>query len=238
MRGPRTGRAWRARRLDIWAGIAAALLVAATGCRNEEQEAGPAAAPAAGTAAGTATPSAAPAADLPSADPDHPIVRIDTNLGPITIQLDAEHAPGTVNNFINYVSDEFYTNTVFHYVDPGNMILGGGYTNDRQPKPAGMAIRNEAHNGLKNVRGTVAMARDQAAVDSATSQFFINLADAPQRDHRGDGPQEYGYCVFGRVIDGLDVADRISQSPTSDLAGDLVQTPEPPVVIESIQVVR
>jgi cyclophilin family peptidyl-prolyl cis-trans isomerase len=220
---------WCARRAGACECLAAALLVTAWGCRNESQKVAPTPAPAA---------SSAPAAKAVPTDPAHPVVRIETNLGTIAIQLDAEHAPGTVNNFINYVTDGFYTNTIFHYVDPGNMILGGGYTADHQLKPVSTAIRNEAHNGLKNVRGAVAMARDAAAIDSATSQFFINLADAPQRDHRGEGPEEYGYCVFGNVIEGLDVADRISRSPTHDFGGDLVQSPQPPVVIQSIRVAK
>jgi cyclophilin family peptidyl-prolyl cis-trans isomerase len=171
-------------------------------------------------------------------DAKHPVLRIETSQGAITVELDAVRAPGTVRNFLNYASEGFYDNTIIHYVDPGKMILAGGYTVDRQPKPARLPIRNEAHNGLKNVRGTIAMTRDQSMIDSATSQFFINLADAPQRDHRGDLPDEYGYCVFGEVTEGLDIAERISQSPTTDLRGDLVKTPDPPVIIKSIRVVR
>ena len=119
------------------------------------------------------------------------------------------------------------------------MILGGGFSADGQPKPIGAAVRNEAHNGLKNLRGTMAMARDTAAgIDNATSQFFINLADAPSFDHRGETADEYGYCVFGEVVEGLDVADRIASSPTRDQGGELMQTPDPPVIIKSIRVVR
>jgi peptidyl-prolyl cis-trans isomerase B (cyclophilin B) len=168
----------------------------------------------------------------------HPVVRIETNLGPITIKLDAASAPGTVRNFLNYINEGFYDNTLIHYVDAGKMILAGGYTAQRAPKPVRPAIRNEAHNGLKNKAGTVAMARDQSLIDSATSQFFINLADAPQRDYQGDAASEYGYCVFGEVIEGLDVAGRISRSTTTNLGNDLLQTPDPPVVISSIRVIR
>jgi cyclophilin family peptidyl-prolyl cis-trans isomerase len=171
-------------------------------------------------------------------DRKHPVVRIDTNHGAIVVRLDAVRAPGTVRNFLNYASEGFYDNTIVHYVDLGKMILAGGYTADREAKPVRAPIRNEAHNGLRNVRGTIAMARDQSMIDNATSQFFINLADAPQRDHRGESSDEYGYCVFGEVTEGLDVAERISQSSTIDLGGDLVKTPEPPVVIKSIRVVQ
>jgi peptidyl-prolyl cis-trans isomerase B (cyclophilin B) len=99
-------------------------------------------------------------------------------------------------------------------------------------------IRNEAHNGLKNSRGTIAMTRDPALIDSATSQFFINLADAPHRDHQGDTAEQYVYCVFGEVIEGLDIAERISKAPTTNLGGDLLQTPEPPIIISSVRIVR
>jgi cyclophilin family peptidyl-prolyl cis-trans isomerase len=166
----------------------------------------------------------------------HPTVRLETNQGAITIRLDAVRAPGTVRNFLNYANSGFYDDTIVHHVDPGQMIAAGGYTTDRSLKPPRSPIRNEAHNGLKNLRGTVAMARDRSLIDSATSQFFINLIDAPQCDYEGDTAEKYGYCVFGEVTEGLDIAQRISQSPTIDLGGGLVQTPDPPVVITSVRV--
>jgi cyclophilin family peptidyl-prolyl cis-trans isomerase len=201
------------------------------GCGSEQPTEPTQSAPSASRAAGTSS-------AAQESDPEHPVVRIDTDLGAITLRLDPASAPGTVRNFLNYVSDGFYNDTSFHYVAPGSMILGGGYTVDGRAKPTKFPpIRNEAHNGLKNLRGTVAMARDAAVLDSATSQFFINLADAPQRDHKGDSPEGYGYCVFGEVVDGLEVAERIADSPTQDRGGDLVQSPEPPVAINSMSVV-
>jgi cyclophilin family peptidyl-prolyl cis-trans isomerase len=187
-------------------------------------------------------PAAAPARPKPI-NVEHPVVRIETNLGPLTLKLDGVNAPGTVRNFLNYATEGFYDNTLVHYVAPGKMIVAGGYSTDRQPKTARTTIRNEAHNGLKNVRGTIAMTRDPALIDSATSQFFINLEDAPQRDHQGDSADQYGYCVFGDVTDGLDVADKIAASPTASVGGDLQQipdlqqTPDPPIIIKSIRVV-
>jgi len=175
---------------------------------------------------------------LKTPDSQNPVLLIDTSAGPITVRLDGVRAPGTTRNFVNYANDRFYDNTIVHYVDSGKMIVAGGYSVGRSPKRAGTAIRNEAHNGLKNVRGTIAMARDAAHVDSATSQFFINLADAPQRDFKGESADAYGYCVFGEVTEGLDVAEKISKSGTADMGGDLAQTPDPPVVIKSIRVVR
>jgi cyclophilin family peptidyl-prolyl cis-trans isomerase len=190
-----------------------------------------------------ATQAASPEKNLPEVAPNkidlvHPVVAIDTSEGAIIVRLDAENAPGTVRNFLDYVNEGFYSNTLIHYVVPRSMIVAGGYATDRSPKPTRPAIRNEAHNGLKNSRGTIAMARDSTLIDGATSQFFINLADAPQRDHKGDTADDYGYCVFGQVTDGLDVADKIAALPTTNLGNDLSQTPNPAVVIKSIRVLK
>jgi cyclophilin family peptidyl-prolyl cis-trans isomerase len=186
-----------------------------------------------------ATAVAATASATPkSVDLEKPVIQIETSAGSITVQLDGTQSRGTVRNFLNYVNEGFYENTLVHYVDPGKMVVAGGYSSDRKSKPGRTPIRNEAHNGVKNVRGTIAMARDASLIDSATTQFFINLADAPQRDHTGDTPANYGYCVFGEVTEGLEVAEKISQSPTTDQGGDLAQTPNPPIVIKSIRVVR
>lgn len=207
----------------------AAAAVVLAGCRRESPPA----------EATEAAPKTASTSRTEIVDPDHPVVEIVTNLGAIRLELDAVNAPGTVQNFLNYVGDCFYDGTLFHYVAPGKMIVGGGFTADAKPKPAGTPVRNEAHNGLKNLRGTIAAARDAAAgIDNATSQFFINLADSPSFDHRGDAADEYGYCVFGKVVNGLDVAEAISHVPTRDGGGDLVQTPDPPVVVKSIRVVQ
>jgi cyclophilin family peptidyl-prolyl cis-trans isomerase len=211
---------------SIWRGLLAASLIAAVAGCDRQRSSGDSA-----TVGKTAETS--PRAKL---DPEHPVVQIETNLGEITVRLDAVRAPGTVRNFLNYANSGFYDDTIVHYIDPDKMIVAGGYTADRTLKPPHPPIRNEAHNGLKNRRGTIAMARDAALIDSATSQFFINLADAPQRDYQGDTADEYGYCVFGEVTAGLEVAERISQSPTTDLGGDLAQTPDPSVVIKSIRV--
>jgi len=185
-----------------------------------------------------APPAADEVAPSESVDEEHPQVRIETNVGAITLQLDALLAPVTVRNFLNYVSEGYYQETLFHYVEAGTMILGGGYSAEHQRKPPGFSIRNEAHNGLKNLRGTIAMARDAGLVDSATSQFFIHLKDASQLDHTGETAELYGYCVFGKVIEGLEIVDRISQTSTQDLGGDLVQLPQPAVIIQAIRRVR
>ncbi len=143
-----------------------------------------------------------------------PRVRLETSKGIIVVELEAEKAPKTVANFLHYVRTGFYNGTIFHRVIPTFMIQGGGMTADLMRKPTNPPVVNEAANGLKNLRGTVAMART-AEVDSATSQFFINLKDNPHLDHRGPTPREFGYCVFGRVVEGMEVVDAIAAIPTA-----------------------
>lgn len=212
---------------------AAVLVAAVVGCGKGS--ATPSGGNAATASEGT---SSQPAAAPKKRDLEHPVVRIETSAGPITLRLDAIRAPGTTRNFLNYVDEKFYDHTLVHFVDPGAMIVAGGYAADRSPKSTREAIRNEAHNGVKNTRGTIAMARDRGVIDSSTSQFFINLADAPNRDYAGDTPEQYGYCVFGEVTEGLDVADKISKSSTANQGGDLAQTPDPPVLIKTMRVVQ
>jgi len=174
----------------------------------------------------------------PPGDPLHPVVAIETNRGEITVELDAAKAPLTVQNFLDYVNRGFYEQTTFHYVDPESMILGGGFTTDLHPKPVSAPIRNEAHNGLNNGAGTIAMSRQYDAIDSATSQFFINVRDNPELDHKDDtGPETYGYCVFGEVTDGMDVVQQISETSVTQ-EGEFINTPTERVVIESIRLIR
>ncbi len=142
-----------------------------------------------------------------------PRVKLETSKGTIVLELDAEAAPKTVENFLTYVRKGHYDGTIFHRVIPRFMIQGGGFTPSMEQKPTGKPIRNEAANGLKNLRGTVAMART-SKVDSATAQFFINLVDNPYLDHSDDSASGYGYCVFGRVVEGMDVVDAIAGVPT------------------------
>ena len=182
-------------------------------------------------AASTETP-----ATMPQIEERPPEVLVKTSMGDIRIQLNPRKAPITVDNFLeNYVDRGFYDNTVFHYVDKGFMIAAGGYTPDLEPKETRAYIRNEADNGLKNLRGTVAMARHPDHIDSATSQFYINLVDNPALDFKdSDTPENYGYCVFGKVIEGMDVVDRIAEVKVTD-KGSFPKTPTEPVVIHSIQ---
>lgn len=164
-------------------------------------------------------------------------VRLDTSMGPITLELADKQAPKSVENFLAYVRDGFYNGTVFHRVIDGFMIQGGGFTPDFQQKPTRAPIPNEADNGLKNRRGTVAMART-GDPNSATAQFFINVKDNAFLDHRGPTPQGWGYAVFGKVIDGMDVVDKIRQTPTGSggPGGRFSDVPVTPIVIESATV--
>jgi len=156
----------------------------------------------------------------------HPQVLLETSKGVITLELYPDKAPVTVENFLAYVDSGFYDGTVFHRVIPKFMIQGGGFTPDMRKKQTRPPIKNEAGNGLRNSRGTIAMARTQE-IDSATSQFFINIADNTFLDH---GVRDFGYAVFGSVIAGMDVVDRIAGVRTGVL-GRYQDVPLEPVVI-------
>jgi cyclophilin family peptidyl-prolyl cis-trans isomerase len=159
---------------------------------------------------------------------------IETSKGTITLELDGEKAPATVANFAEYAKSGFYDGTIFHRVIDGFMIQGGGFTRDMNQKPTRAPIRNEAMNGLKNARGTIAMARTMV-VDSATSQFFINLVDNDFLDFTSPTPQGFGYAVFGRVTDGMEVVDAIAKVKTG-FRGPHQNVPEEPVVIRKVAV--
>jgi len=158
------------------------------------------------------------------------MVTIKTNKGDIVIELDAEHAPISTENFLKYVESGHFDGTVFHRVIPGFMIQGGGFTPDMKQKPTLAPIENEAGNGLTNDRGTLAMARTNV-VDSATAQFFINLTDNAFLNQTAPTPQGFGYAVFGKVTSGMDVVDEIAAVPTGNVGGH-GDVPLEPVVIE------
>jgi cyclophilin family peptidyl-prolyl cis-trans isomerase len=173
----------------------------------------------------------------PASDPLHPLVVMETTQGTISIRLDAQKAPLTVDNFLAYVKSGHYRQTIFHQVFKSQGILGGGYTVDGAEKPTRTPIRNEADNGLKNRRGTIAMVRDPATIDSARSQFFFNLADNELLDHRNRTPEGYGYCVFGEVVGGMEVLERIATAPLHDTP-QFERTPVEPIIIKDVRVVR
>ncbi|MCX7974978.1 MAG: peptidylprolyl isomerase [Candidatus Aminicenantes bacterium] len=149
---------------------------------------------------------------------ENPKVLMKTSKGDIVIELFADKAPITVKNFLSYVDEKFYDGTIFHRVVKGFVIQGGGLTADFVTKKTKPPIKNEATNGLKNLKGTIAMART-SEVDSATCQFFINLVDNPFLDHKDKTPEGFGYAVFGRVVSGLEVVEAIGNVPTMTYRG-------------------
>ncbi len=165
-----------------------------------------------------------------------PKVRLTTNMGVIELELDEKRAPVTVANFLHYVKSGHYVGTVFHRVMRGFMIQGGGFTRDLARKPANAPIRNEADNGLKNVNGTIAMARTPDP-HSASAQFFINTVDNPGLDHRSKDEEGWGYTVFGRVVAGMDVVRAIEDTPTVTI-GPMENVPRQTIVIEKAEILR
>ncbi len=164
---------------------------------------------------------------------ERPVVDIVTSLGTIKVELNPEKAPISVNNFLVYAHEKFYDGTIFHRVIPGFMVQGGGFEPGMSEKHADHpAIKNEAGNGLTNDEGTIAMARTNV-VDSATAQFFINVANNTFLNHRDDSPQGYGYAVFGKVIEGLDTVHKIERVQTQSM-GPFENVPVEAVTIQSI----
>ena len=166
----------------------------------------------------------------------NPLVLMETSMGSIKIELFKDKAPITVRNFLSYVKDGYYDGLVFHRVIKDFMVQGGGMDADMQQKKTKFAIKNEAANGLSNKRGTIAMART-AVVDSATSQFFINVNDNTPLDYRGKTPELFGYAVFGQVVEGMETVDAIRQVKTGSKMGHS-DVPVEPVTILSVSVVE
>ena len=165
----------------------------------------------------------------------NPTVMMETSLGNIKIELFEKEAPVSVKNFLDYARSGFYNDTIFHRVIPGFMAQGGGFTADRKQKPTKAAIKNEAANGLKNDRGTLAMARTSAP-DSATAQFFINVVNNNMLNR--PNPDGAGYAVFGKVTEGMDVVDKIVNVKTRNLNPVFQNLPETPVSIKSVQLLK
>ncbi|MBU4272527.1 MAG: peptidylprolyl isomerase [Planctomycetes bacterium] len=178
-----------------------------------------------------------PAIKKPTVAPKHPLVLIETSLGNITIQLDGENSPLTVDNFLDYVDASHFDQTIIHQIYKGQGFVAGGYGTNLIEKPARTPIRNEAHNGLKNRRGSISMVRFPDAIDSATCQFFINVSDNPALDHKDRTPEGYGYSVFGEVVEGMEIVDQINDTPVQDTS-DFERTPVKPIVINSIRRIR
>lgn len=173
-----------------------------------------------------------PEAARPETKNYFPTVVLKTTMGDVTVKLDPQAAPRTVNNFLHYVENGLYNQTIFHQVEADYVVLGGTYTSELAERPGRYPIPNEAANGRKNLCGTIAMARQIEAIDSSTSQFFINLQDNPHLDHRGDSPEEYGFCVFGEVVEGMDVLAKISAVEVVE-KDDFKKLPAETVLIET-----
>lgn len=171
--------------------------------------------------------------------PVDPVVMIRTSAGDVQVQLFRDKAPQTVDNFLrNYAQRQHYEGTIFHHVDPESMVIAGGYTADLQPKETRTPIYNESKNGLKNTRGMLAMIRDPQHTHSATSQFFINMADNAALDFQSEeNDSDWGYCVFGQVIAGMDVVDKIAHSSAA-AQGDFEKVPAEPIAISAVEQVR
>jgi peptidyl-prolyl cis-trans isomerase A (cyclophilin A) len=165
----------------------------------------------------------------------NPVVDMETSLGKIKIELFEKEAPISVKNFLDYANSGFFNETIFHRVIPGFMIQGGGFTADRKQKPTKAAIKNEAANGLKNDRGTLSMARTSAP-DSATAQFFINVVNNKMLDR--PNPDGAGYAVFGKVVEGMDVVDKIVNVKTQNVNMVFQNIPVQPVFIKSVKVLK
>jgi cyclophilin family peptidyl-prolyl cis-trans isomerase len=163
----------------------------------------------------------------------NPVVTMSTNMGDIRIELNSYKAPITTKNFLAYVNDGHFDGLIFHRVIPGFMIQGGGFDSKMSQRPTKSPIKNEAHNGLKNVKGSIAMARTDV-VDSATAQFFINVKDNDFLDHKNTSPDGYGYAVFGQVIEGMDIVHTIEKVKTGN-RGMHQDVPVQAVVINSVK---
>lgn len=216
-------------------------LLALAGC-NKGGDAAPATTanvpgPSAETPA-TATETPSPA--KPPEDNMHPVLAVDTTLGTFTVRLDGDKVPMTVDNFLSYVNSHHYDQTIFHQVlndKHPKVILGGAFTPQLAEKKTQVAIYNEAPKGRKNLRATIGMARQPDVIHSATCHFYVNLTDNPQLDYKDATIEGYGYCVFGEVIEGMDVVERIGQVPVRD-NDKFLQIPAETVAITAVRRVK
>lgn len=236
-------------------GLLLLVVIAMCGCGGGDSESLPTAnietAPSGSSANGTAASGSATSSEVstvpmidgavspkPAAPPVNrfPEVTFVTSLGDIRVRLNGEKASETVDNFLyNYVDRQFYDGTIFHFVKDGFIAIAGGYDAELNEKQARAPIRNEASNGLKNVRGTIAMSRNHEYADSATSQFYFNLVDNPSLDQTDtENGETFGYCVFGEVVEGIDVLEKLAKTDVRD-SGDFTNVPVEPIVIQSVQ---
>jgi cyclophilin family peptidyl-prolyl cis-trans isomerase len=214
--------------------LALFLLGSASGCGKTESPSPESTTPTSGQAPSpnTSQNGGSPFASQAASNPLYPEVVLNTSLGPITLQLDAQVAPETVENFLVYVQSQFYDGTLFHQVYKNQCIIGGGYSENMIPKTPRKPIRHEANPSSKNLRGTIAMVREPDIINSATSLFLINLVDSPALDFKDNTPEGCGYCVFGQVVDGMSVVESIAAADVRDL-DNFPCVPVKPIRIES-----
>lgn len=235
-----------------------ALLV---GCNKGAEEAPQAAAPTTSPSTAPASAGAAPAAAAPGSaaaqyanrpttnltangarqvlqvELPNPVIVMKTSLGDIQLRLNQKAAPRTVSNFVDYVVNKHYDGTIFHQVENGYVALGGTFDDKLRAKTVRYPIPSESSNGLKNLKGTIAMSHTPGDPNSATSQFYINLADNPSLDRKGDKPEEAGFCVFGEVVEGLDVLAKIAEVQTAKVSG-FDKMPVQKVTVQSMKLMR
>ncbi|MCE9606232.1 MAG: peptidylprolyl isomerase [Planctomycetia bacterium] len=231
--------------------LSALVCTAAIGCNKAAEEAPTASANAGAPAAAEPAPAGGPAvaknevnhvsADgvrtVTKVELPNPVILMKTSLGDIYLRLNQKAAPRTVSNFVDYVITRHYDGTIFHQINGGYVVLGGTFDEKLKPKTVRYPIPNEAANGLKNKRGTIAMSRNPADPNSATSQFFINLSDNPKLDRAGDKPEDAGFCVFGEVVEGLDVLEKIAQVQTASVKG-FEKLPVQTVSVQTMKLMR
>ncbi|MEE8452066.1 MAG: peptidylprolyl isomerase [Thermoguttaceae bacterium] len=229
----------------ILTGLIAVVLLAVAGCGSDDttdtSSEDPPAASIRGPGSGQLGTSPTTTA-MSEADRLHPRVRMQTSMGPITLELDRETAQQTVDNFISYVQSGHYDQTIFHQVIKGDtsIVIGGAYTGElveKETLAGAYPIFSEAENAKSNTRGTIAMARQADAIDSATCHFFINLTDNEVLDHKDKTPAGFGYCVFGRITEGMEVADKVGAVEVHD-TGEFDSIPVKTVMIQSMEILR
>jgi len=227
----------------IFTGLTAMVLLAAAGCGSDDTTDKPTEGAPANSIGGPGSDLLAPTTTAAS-DEDrlHPRVRINTSMGPVTLELDAETAPLTVENFLSYVENGHYDQTIFHQVIKGDtsVVIGGAYTDElieKETRGGAYCVYSEARKAKTNARGTIAMARQPDAIDSATCHFFINLTDNGGLDYQDDSAAGYGYCVFGRVTEGMEAADKIGHVEVHD-TGEFEGIPVQTVRIDSMEILR
>lgn len=221
----------------FWSNLLVLMLLACAGCSSEESEL-PQAAMDQASGSGGALAASTPVDAEVEFDNEYPVLAIATSRGTIKVKLDAVRSPLSADSFLWSAANGRFNGTIFHQVEDGYIVAGGEYDKNLERLPSSMTIRNEADNGMSNKRGTVALTRDPSMIDSSSGSFFFNLTDNAHLDHKSaESADKFGYCVFGEVIEGMEVLDKIGAVQVS-AQGDLAQVPLEPIEIQSIKRLR